>query len=240
MTNMVAEFTTPEGVNYRIGFKASHNVGSGLGCQAAVHTGLGYIAIEGISRTEKGKKAVISGRPPTAPGAFDNPYERVSGVNVLTHLDNKLFPDLTHKMVLDACWETLTRSLNVYGVHVFSDRVNRGSGMSPGKILNNFFPHPTTPAAFAKWLSGRPDLGTLFSGPIFHNPNHSRSVDFSLCQVFQFIPPKGTEYLLVDEANAGVGPDTAEYPKERFLNTWGKAFGVKEPEKQFGITYDGV
>jgi len=216
MANYISVDKTVGDVSFRVALWAMHSSANGLGCQATIYGGLGNFVVSGIGLlSPNGVVTNVVGQPPAPPGTTSSSF----GMHYDHKVDVANLPKpITSQMVVDAAWEAITRSFTG-GIILFSDRVNRGTAISPSKPTALYGNQFLSVASYAKWLSSRPDLGTLFAGPIFHNPNHSMERDFSLCQVFQFVKGKR---LYVEDTGVGIPPDYPLGSKEKFVELLGK------------------
>lgn len=206
------------------------NILPGPGCHCKIVTGSGSFFVRGIElydTREKPSKTIIKGEPvPSSYGVLVNDpfrgYPSAHHMDVAAGCGTTFGPEVTDSVIVDMLYEGQAARYGaaVYGAIIFSDRINRGSPSSPAP-LGTFGTARMSTAGFAKYLASHPEHGTVFSSPIFHNPNHVRKADWSLCQIWTFLPKVRNGRFYVDEAESiGIGPDCAKYKKEEVLEKY--------------------
>lgn len=185
----------------------------GLGCQAAIISSAGHIAVCGVKVGE-----TLIGHITAASTAMLTSVQLQKAAALLGGWGE------FRNMV----WEGIVKNL-AGGITLFSDRINRGTPSSNAKSGAMFGDVPMNTGRFGAWLETRPDLGTCIPSPLFNNPNHRGSTDFGLMKVWMFFPSNRPDRIVVDEKK-GLAP---------LYEFWKKMYPeIKEPEKSVYPTYD--
>ncbi len=189
-TNVPFEY---EGVKYHIAVDTYHLGvgGAGLGCHAVVATGIGCAYFQGVYKTDTQEKAF---------SVKNNWGDWTVDTSLMKKVIGTAFPgDDDFK---DTYYRELVKSYDgYYGSVVFSDAVNRGTAIKPTRgqsTIPGLKPQEFGPAVFAKWIHDHPEHGVIFSTPVYGNPNHRTVTDYSLVQIFCWIPKKNEWTIAVD------------------------------------------
>ncbi len=234
-----------EGSNYRLAALCSAYAGSaGLGCHITAYSGLGTIALTGISKivdTEYldwwGQKQTTTTDIPLRSvsdgwGIYNNIYEPVA--KRFGGREDEL-RDLLYRPI------AAEYSKSAAGCILFSEPVNRDTASRAGhaRIVPdlNF---TTGPAPFFKWLSDHPEYGPCWASPVFGNPNHRSRTDFSIAQVFMWVPEVNAWTVATDWGIPKIQPAANEdFISDNLVSGFAKLHGISKEKasEELKVTY---
>jgi hypothetical protein len=226
-----------KGETYSVAFTSNATIGgqSGIGCHVNYLSGVGYLTINSIYKKTKRTYVDWFGKPQEEE-AFVQIPDREDGWGVVHNQYGPIvekFKD-NQEELKNLFFTEIAKyiSTRIAGAYIFSDPVNRGSSTKSGvlRILDSLG-ITGGPASFAKWLTQHPEYGPCWATPVFGNPLHRSRTDFSLAQIFIWVPKCNAWTVATDWGLPQVQPPVMDqYKSDNLLEEFAKTNHISKEQ----------